>query len=579
MATATAAIVTREIKDKIADFSGLHPVINQLYQTRGITEPAQFNLSTSRLLSYHDLLNIDQAAALLAKAIDDQAKILIVGDFDTDGATSTALVKLALTEMGAKHVDYVVPNRFDFGYGLSPEIVDYAHQHFKPDYIITVDNGIANHSGVDRANELGIQVMITDHHLAAETLPNAAVIVNPNQPGDAFKSKNLAGVGVAFYTMAALRQTLQTQGWFQQHKITMPNMATWLDLVAVGTVADVVPLDDNNRILVQQGLLRIRSGRCRPGIVALVAASGRSLAEVTSLDLGFALGPRLNAAGRLDDMSVGIECLLTENVDYAHELANTLNELNIKRRDVEQTMQLEALAIVNQQSLDKQPKFGVCLYDKTWHQGVVGLVASRIKEKLYRPVIVFAKSSDAELKGSGRSIPGVHIRDVLANVAALYPDLIIKFGGHAMAAGLSIKQVDFKRFFSAFDAAVAKALNQQPPVCELVTDGELPAEHLNLTLATAIEQAGPWGQGFPEPCFVGTFDLLDQQLLKEKHLKLLVSVPNSAINYKVMVFNADTKSWPNHRVKQVRIVYRLSKNRFRGVESLTLFADYIAPLT
>ena len=477
--------------------------------------------------------------------------------------------------MGLQEVSYLVPNRFEYGYGLSPEIVALAAER-EPDLIVTVDNGISSHAGVATAQGLGISVLITDHHLPGDELPSADVIVNPNQPGCSFPSKSLAGVGVMFYVLTALRAELRDREWFERCGLAMPNLGDALDLVALGTVADVVPLDRNNRILVAAGLARIRAGRGRPGIDALLEIAGRSASELSSSDLGFILGPRLNAAGRLEDMAIGIECLLAESAFAARPLAQQLDDLNRERRDIEANMQEEALAQLSTVEVDDEAlKFGLCVYNKSFHQGVVGIVAARLRERYHRPTIVFAEAGNDELKGSGRSIPGVHIRDVLDHVATTHPDLIGKFGGHAMAAGLSLHHKDLNQFQEAFNTAVALALEHVPPEPVVMTDGELAMEELNLHSAEAIAAAGPWGQHFPEPVFEGSFVLVDQRLLKDKHLKLTLEAEGE--NFEAIAFNVDRGCWPNDQVARVRIAYQPDINSYRGERRLQLMIRHLWP--
>ena len=492
------------------------PLVARVLAHRGINDPAQVDYQLKKLLPYHQLKGIDTAVTLLVQALEAQANILIVGDFDCDGATSTSLALLALGAMGAKNVSYLVPNRFDFGYGLSTALVDYA-KAIEPDLIVTVDNGIASHEGVARAHELGIKVVVTDHHLAAETLPDADAIVNPNQPGCEFPFKSTAGVGVIFYVMSALRRQLQTQGWFDQQGIKAPNMAQYLDLVALGTVADLVPMEHNNRILVAQGVARIRAGKARPGILALLAVAKRQHYNLQATDLGFSIGPRLNAAGRLEDMSLGIECLLSDDEHIAAQLAQELDELNAQRRHIEADMQQQAGNILTrlESSQDQELPKCVCLFHPDWHQGVVGIVASRIKEKWHRPALVFAMGDADTLKGSCRSIAGFHLRDALAAVDAHNPGLIIKFGGHAMAAGLSIKADKFEAFKEALDTYAQEHLPDSLLAKEWRSDGQLSAQELQLNQAFLLQQAGPWGQGFEEPTFHGRFFLVQQRIVGE----------------------------------------------------------------
>lgn len=564
------------------DFAGeMHPVLKKLFSARGITTMESLDYSLAKLLPYSDLLGITAAADLLYQAIQQQQKILIIGDFDADGATSTALSVRVLKAFGAKHVDYLVPNRFDFGYGLTPEIVEVA-KTMQPDLIMTVDNGIVNYAGVDAAKAAGIKIIITDHHLAGETLPNADAIVNPNQPNDQFPSKNLAGVGVAFYVMLALRAKLREENWFESQSINPPNMSEFLDIVALGTVADVVPLDHNNRILVYQGLRRIRAGKTVPGIRALLEIAKRILANITAQDLGFAVGPRLNAAGRMDDMTHGIACLLTDNDETAWQYANELDNFNQERKSVEQTMQTQALQdlkkISNSLGSNKNLPWGLCLFDKSWHQGVIGILASRIKERTHRPVIIFAQDKNNIIKGSSRSIPGVHIRDVLAEVDAIAPGLILKFGGHAMAAGLSIELENLEKFKHAFNQVLDQKVDKQLFEGVLETDGEIHSEDFTLRFAEIIADFGPWGQNFPAPCFDGKFKIIDQRVLSGKHLKLIVSPENSETQIDAIAFNIDIDQWPGDRCRKVVLVYSMDINEFRGRRKLQLMIEQIEPI-
>ena len=549
------------------------PLVARVLAHRGINDPAQVDYQLKNLLPYHQFKGINEAVALLVNALEAQQHIVIVGDFDCDGATSTSLAMLALGAMGAKNVSYLVPNRFDFGYGLSTALVDYAKAS-EPDLIVTVDNGIASHEGVIRAHELGIKVLVTDHHLAADTLPEADAIVNPNQPGCKFPFKSTAGVGVIFYVMSALRRQLQTQGWFDQQGITPPNMAQYLDLVALGTVADLVPMEHNNRILVAQGVARIRAGKARPGLLALLSIAKRQHHNLQASDLGFSVGPRLNAAGRLDDMSLGIECLLSDNEQIAAQLAQELDELNAQRRNIEADMQEQAgniLARLEASQDEVMPKC-VCLYHPDWHQGVVGIVASRIKEKWHRPALVFAKGDEDTLKGSCRSISGFHLRDALAAVDAKNPSLIIKFGGHAMAAGLSIKADNLGAFEEALNAYADENLPDSLLAQEWRSDGELGAHELQLNQAFLLQQAGPWGQGFEEPTFHGRFMLVQQRVVGEKHLKLVLAHPHTGELVDGIYFNMDLAIWPN-TCEQADLVYRLDINEFRGRQSVQLMVQ------
>ena len=570
------------------DIAGLHPVLARVYAQRGIASMEQLERGLAHLLPLDRLKGIDQAAELLAAAVSSQQRILIVGDFDCDGATSSALAVRALHMLGAQSVDYLVPNRFEFGYGLTPEIVAVAAER-QPDLIVTVDNGISSIDGVAAANERGIRVLVTDHHLQGSELPAAAAIVNPNQQGDEFPSKNLAGVGVIFYVMLAVRAQLREQGTFADRP--EPNLADLLDLVALGTVADVVPLDHNNRILVGQGLARIRAGKCNAGITALCSVAKRNQSNLAATDLGFALGPRLNAAGRLEDMSLGIELLLTDDPARALELAQRLDGLNHERRQIETEMKEEAMLILDAMELDvaeakgakqgAELPTGLCLFEPHWHQGVIGILASRIKDRLHRPVIIFAQADDGTLKGSARSVPGLHIRDALDAVAASNPGLLSKFGGHAMAAGLSLALDDFDRFRAAFDTEVRRHLGPEDLRREILSDGELAGDELDLALAETLRAGGPWGQGFPEPLFDGTFELVSKRIVGEKHLKLVLrpvgKEQGSAQTIDAIAFNTVDDDWAVG-VSQVALAYRLDVNEFNGRRSVQLMVEHIEPV-
>ncbi|MAZ88883.1 MAG: single-stranded-DNA-specific exonuclease RecJ [Cellvibrionaceae bacterium] len=557
----------------------LHPRLQSIYAARDVQSVVELERGLASMLRPQQLKGLEEAVLLLVDALEKRQRILIVGDLDADGATSSALAMLALRDMGAADVQYLVPNRFDFGYGLTPEIVEVAKTR-QPDLIVTVDNGISSLDGVAAAHAAGIKVLVTDHHLPGAVLPDAQAIVNPNQPGCEFPSKNLAGVGVIFYLMSALRSRLRDKNWFQAQALSEPNMGVYLDLVALGTVADVVPLDSNNRILVHQGLQRIRSGRARPGILALLDVAGRSRQRLVASDLGFTVGPRLNAAGRLDDMSLGIECLLCDSPDLAREMAIELDDLNKDRRAIEAGMQQEALKSLESLSLDgDQLPWGVCLYDSQWHQGVIGILASRIKERFHRPVIAFADANEKEIKGSARSIPGLHIRDALDAVASANPGLLTKFGGHAMAAGMSLKKEGYPRFQQAFDLVVRESLSATDLQAEILSDGELMAEEMNLPLAYTLREAGPWGQHFPEPIFDGEFYLVQQRIVGEKHLKLVLSLDAQGQQIvDAIAFNVDVSLWPNNGAKKAKLAYRLDVNEFRGRESLQLMVEYIEAL-
>lgn len=551
------------------------PILQAIYAHRGIRHRDELNHQLKALLPAQQLKGLAGALDLLEEVIRAEGTILIVGDFDADGATSCALAVLALRALGAARVNYLVPNRFEFGYGLTPEIVEVALP-FEPDLLVTVDNGIASLAGVEAAREAGMSVLVTDHHLPGAELPLADAIINPNQPGCEFPSKHLAGVGVIFYVMAALSTQLDESGWFAEQGRSKPSMAQFLDLVALGTVADVVPLDRNNRILVQQGVQRIRAGQCRPGVRALIEVAGRSLTTLTATDLGFVIGPRLNAAGRLNDMSHGIECLLTDNEDQARQFAQELDALNKERRSIEADMQREAYAALEHLQLnDQSVPLGLCIYQRDWHQGVIGILASRIKDRFHRPVIAFARGNPGELKGSARSVAGAHIRDILDRVATRNPGMISKFGGHAMAAGLTLPEAHYDVFCAAFNAAVGEVLSEADLTGELLSDGELGGSELALPFARLLRDAGPWGQGFPEPVFDGVFEVLEQRLVGERHLKLVLTVPESNRIIDAIAFNVDLKEWPNTRASRIRLVYKMSVNQYRGVESPQLMVDYL----
>ena len=571
-------VIRRRNPEAGAELAGvdLHPLLARVYGGRGIRSADELDLALERLLPPDYLLHVDRAASLLADALAEQRHMLIIGDFDADGATSTALAVSALREFGAKHVNYLVPNRFEYGYGLTPEIVALAARE-NPDLIITVDNGISSLEGVIAAREAGIATLITDHHLAGRELPAADVIVNPNQPGCNFPSKNLAGVGVIFYVMLSLRAELRRRGWFAHRE--EPNLGRYLDLVALGTVADVVPLDHNNRIMVAAGLARLRAGQGRTGIRALLEVAARPCRNLVASDLGFALGPRINAAGRLDDMSIGIECLLSEDPGQARRLAATLEQLNRDRRTIEKGMQEEAVALLATLDIggDVDPPVAMTLYQGGWHQGVIGILASRIKDRPHRPTIAFADGDAGQIKGSARSIQGIHIRDILDAVATRHPGLIHKFGGHAMAAGLTIGRDHYPQFARAFVEEVGRHAEDVHLQAVIESDGELDPEDFQLELATALRFAGPWGQHFPEPVFDGHFHVVSQRLVGEKHLKLVLSPPGGGQLLDAIAFNIDLDRWPDERVGEVELAYRLDVNEFRGQRSVQLMVEHIRP--
>ena len=556
----------------------LHPLLRRLYAARGVLSQADLDQNLTSLNDYRQLSGMDAAVDLLTDCLARQQRILVVGDFDADGATSSALLVRALRRFGGEQVDYLVPNRFEYGYGLTPEIVALAAGR-KPQLIITVDNGISSHAGVTAARERGIRVLVTDHHLPGTTLPNADAILNPNLPGDAFPSKSLAGVGVAFYLLMALRVRLRDTGWFSQRNIAEPNLAEYLDLVALGTVADMVPLDRNNRVLVAQGLKRLRAGRATPGIRALVEVGSRDMQRLAAADLGFTVAPRLNAAGRLTDMSLGIECLITDDMDRARELAQRLDELNRERRDIEAKMQQDALAAIRQMGLredDPGLPMGLCLFHEEWHQGVVGLVASKVKDRMHRPVIAFARAEDGSLKGSARSVRGMHVRDALEAISTRQPGLIEKFGGHAMAAGLTLGADRFEAFRAAFDQEARRWLTEDDLQGVLHTDGELQAEYLTLPCAELLRDGGPWGQAFPEPLFDGLFRILERRLLNGGHLKLLLEHPSGKIRCEAIAFGQIGSRLPAD-CQRAHIAYRPDVNVYRGESRLQLLVEYIEP--
>jgi single-stranded-DNA-specific exonuclease len=551
----------------LAALGDIDPLHARLFAMRGLTSAAQLDYGLAQLAPIGALENIDQAAALVIANRDK--KIIVVGDFDVDGATSTALVLRCLREFGFPDVEYLVPNRFEYGYGLTPEIVRVAAER-SPALLITVDNGVSSVAGVAEANGLGIPVLVTDHHLPGAELPDAAVIVNPNLDGSQFPSRYLAGVGVAFYLMAFVGRLLQEQGVAGAARVP----ARYLDLVALGTVADVVPLDHNNRVLVHQGLLRIRAGQSVVGIQAILQQSGRQARRCISADLGFAVGPRINASGRLEDISVGIECLLTDDLDTATGYAHQLDGINSERQDIEATMREQAFAYVDSMGSQRWPAC-VCVYDGSWHQGVVGLIAARVRERCHRPVIAFARENDQFLKGSARSIQGVHIRDLLEAVSATHPGMIEKFGGHAMAAGLTIVAGALQPFRKAAAEQMERLYPQADFSGAIVTDGQLPGDAINLQFARSLRDAGPWGSAFPEPVWSGDFAVVEQRVVGENHLKLRVRPAGGGKLVDAIAFN---QAGPAYR-GTVQLAFRLDVNEFRGKENPQLVVEQIAPLT
>ncbi|MBU2255476.1 MAG: single-stranded-DNA-specific exonuclease RecJ [Gammaproteobacteria bacterium] len=567
-------IEARPLPAVLPDLGALPPLLTRLYAARGVQSAAELDKGLARLIPYQQLKGMSEAVELLVQGLQQGQRMLIVGDFDADGATASTVGVLGLRMLGAAHVDYLVPNRFEYGYGLTPEIVAVALER-QPQLLITVDNGISSVEGVAAAKAAGLTVLVTDHHLPGAELPAADAIVNPNQPGCEFPSKALAGVGVMFYVLLALRARLREMSWFTAQR-PEPNLGELLDLVSLGSVADVVPLDANNRILVHQGLARIRAGRARPGLRAILEVAGRDHRRITSTDLGFILGPRLNAAGRLDDMALGIECLLCEDEALARDMAVQLDQLNQDRKAIEQGMQREALAQLKDLPLEDMP-FGLCLFEADWHQGVIGILASRMKERYHRPTIAFADAGDGVLKGSARSVPGFHIRDALDAVAAKHPQLISKFGGHAMAAGLSLPEANFAAFAAAFDAEVRRQLCEDDLTGRLLSDGALSIEEFHLPLAKELRNAGPWGQHFPEPLFHGVFQLVQQRVVGERHLKVVLKSECGSVQLDGIAFGVDREIWPNPTVRWVELAYKLDVNEFRGQESVQLMIAHISP--
>ena len=552
--------------------SDLPDWLARILASRGVQQLSELEFDFKQMPSPEQMLGAVAAAEVLADAIAQQARILIIADYDVDGATSCTLVKQSLELLGAQNVGYLVPDRFKLGYGLSPAVVELALE-FKPDWLITVDNGIASVAGVRAAKAAGLGVIVTDHHLPGNELPEADVIVNPNQPGCTFPTKTLAGVGVAFYVMLALRQELRRRDWFKSQSTAEPNLAQMLDLVALGTVADLVPLDHLNRLLVKQGLKRINQGLTRPGIKTILQLARGETEEVVAQDMGFAVAPRLNAAGRLDDMTLGIECLLSQTAAGALPLAERLNDWNVERRQIQQTMENEASNIAQSQAISDST-YTISLYSDNWHEGVVGLVASKIKDHYYRPTVVFAPAEQAGLiKGSARSIKGIHIRDALDAVATRAPDVLQKFGGHAMAAGLTIEAQHLKAFSALFETVVQEVAEPETFDNVLWTDGELPAIALNLDTAQLIRHYGPWGQKFPEPLFRGTFLVLDTYVLKQRHLKFRLQTSAGKV-IDAIAFNLSDDILSRH-FEQIHIAYRLNVNHFRGQSKAQLMIEHI----
>ena len=555
----------------LPDLPGVPGLLRRVYGNRGVTSADELQRSLGGLADPGPMRDIDTAAKRIAAAVREGQRILFVGDFDADGATSVALGVSVLRAFGTEQVDFVVPNRFEFGYGLSPEIVQVALAR-NPDLLITVDNGVSSIDGVECANAAGVDVIVTDHHLPGAELPPAYAIVNPNVPGCGFSSKAIAGVGVIYFVLARVRGVLREAGWFGKRGLDVPNLAEWLDLVALGTVADVVPLDRNNRTLVHQGLMRMRRGRCRPGIQALAEVSQRSLPGLRASDLGFYIGPRLNAAGRLEDMSLGIRCLLADSLAEARRHAAALDELNRTRRELQRAMVAEAELIVSNQAQAVDARYGVSVFDPGWHQGIVGIVAGRLRERINRPVVAFAPAGDAEphaLRGSARSVPELHIRDTLDALAGSNPELLAKFGGHAMAAGLSIRRIHYERFAEAFDRAVRDRLPASALQARIETDGQLTGSEITLPNAIRLAEGGPWGQAFPEPSFHGEFDIVNQRVVGETHLKLVLKSGSRLID--AIAFNQPPLSGAN----RLHAVYRLDINDYGATPTVQLRLEHV----
>ncbi len=553
---------------------GVPELLRRVYGNRGIGSPGELERSLKNLADPATFKDIDRAALRIATALREREQILLVGDFDADGATAVALGVSLLRAFGAQQVDFVVPDRFKYGYGLSPEIVSVALAA-APNLLITVDNGVSSIEGVELANAHGVDVIVTDHHIPAAELPPAHAIVNPNVPGCQFPSKAIAGVGVIYFVLARVRRVLKDDGWFQKQGIPEPNLAHWLDLVALGTVADVVPLDHNNRTLVHQGLQRIRAGRCRPGIQALAKVSGCALAGLRASDLGFYLGPRLNAAGRLDDMTAGIRCLLAATIEEALPHAQALDDFNRQRRQLQQKMVAQAEVVAGTAVPSADDRYGVVVFDPGWHQGIVGIVAGRLRERMNRPVVVLAPAGAAEphmLRGSARSIPDLNIRDALAVLASRNPGLLSKFGGHAMAAGLSIRRVYQARFAQAFDAVARELLPAAALQARIETDGELASADISLQNAMLLANAGPWGQAFPEPSFHGIFDVVNQRVVGEAHLKLVLQAGGRLLD--AIAFNQP----PLAKARSVEAVYKLDVNDYRAMPTVQLRVEHLREL-
>ncbi|MBT4885076.1 MAG: single-stranded-DNA-specific exonuclease RecJ [Legionellales bacterium] len=549
-------------------------MLAKIFAARGCDITAELDRPLSKLLPYQDLKGIGTAIEVICKAMDANKKIVVLGDFDTDGATSTALLVGSMRKFGYENITYTIPNRVAHGYGLTPKIAEVMIEKHKPDLVITVDNGISSIEGVKYLKDNDIQVIITDHHLYSGTLPEADAIINPNQEGCTFASKNIAGVGVVFYLMVGLRKELHNNKWFEKKECQVPSMKDQLDLVALGTVADVVKLDENNRILVHHGLEVIRNRRSKIGLSALLALGRRDQSQILASDLSYCVGPRLNAAGRLSDMSIGVQCLITENPIEADSIADKLNQLNIERRQIEIEMQDQAQEILGDVVFDANSPNGICLYNPEWHQGVIGILASRVKEQYHRPTIIFTKGDAGELKGSGRSLAKLNIRDAICDISVKHPGIVLKFGGHAMAAGLSIAENSFDKFVAAFNDVVREKLTMDDLNSTIFTDGFLTKQNISLDFAKQLRNSGPWGQGFPEPVFQGTFNIVDQRIVGNNHLKLVLELDEfSSVN--AILFNADTELWPDENCEEANVSYKLDINEYRGRQQVQLIVEHM----
>ena len=569
------SIVVRPLNKKRANLGNIHPILAHIFLARNINNPVELEKSLALLPSPWLLSGMENMVNELITALKNNKRLCVVADFDADGATSCALAIKGLQLMGFESVSFIVPNRFEYGYGLTPEIVELVKLQ-QPDIIITVDNGIASIEGVQAAQHAGIKVLITDHHLPGQQLPNATAIVNPNLPNDRFPSKSLAGVGVIFYVLMALRSRLRELNWFTESNILEPNLGQLLDYVALGTIADVVSLDHINRILVYQGLMRIRNGNCHAGLQALINISGKNSQTIIATDLGFSLGPRLNAAGRMDDMSLGIQCLLTDDPKIANMIASQLDELNNDRREIEGQMKIEAMTLLSEMNNLNEHHLpaGICLFNANWHQGVIGILAARIKDRINRPVIAFAPAGTDLIKGSARSIAGIHIRDILNDIATSHPKLLSKFGGHAMAAGLSLKMHDYPAFALVFNEFVSKHLTDVDLEQKILSDGELSEQNITLEFADLLQQSSVWGQGFPEPIFHGTFEVIQSRIVGQRHLKLVVRLQNGQKLMDAIAFFIDQpEQWLGLRV--ITAAYKLDINEYKGQRNLQLILHYL----